>query len=125
MPYALTWEGRGVYVRYHGACSDAEILRAAQETQADRRFDSLRWVINDFLGCTGFSYDPETTRLLAAINAAAAVSNPRIKVAIIVNNEEAKAMFLVYSDPNFSSFPTAVFDDVAAGAEWVGAAPVR
>lgn len=119
MPYQTVWEKGGIYVTYSGQISDAEVARFAEEGQADERFMDLRYVLHDFLKCTGATFSTQRTRELAAIDSAAAVSNPRIKIAVVTDREDVLAMVRAYLEGGFPGFELRVFASVPTARVWL------
>ena len=119
MPYQTIWEKGGIYVAYSGQTSDEEVARFAEEGQADERFMDLRYVLHDFLNCTGATFSTPRMRELAAIDSAAAVSNPRIKIAVVADREDVLAMVLAYLGAGFPGFELRVFATLSAAREWL------
>lgn len=118
MPYQTIWEKHGIYVSYSGQTSDEEVARFAQEGQSDERFTDLHYVLHDFLNCTGASFSTPRIEELSAIDSAAAVSNPRIKIAVVTDREDVLAMVRAYLDTGFPGFALRVFTALAPAREW-------
>jgi hypothetical protein len=119
LPYQTIWERAGIYVTYSGQTSDEEVARFAQEGQADERFMDLRYVLHDFQKCTGATFSTQRIRELAAIDSAAAVSNPRIKIAVVTDREDLLAMVRAYLEARFPGFELRVFASVPAARAWL------
>jgi hypothetical protein len=82
MGYEISWEPpNGVIKRHFGEVIGSEVLAAITKIEGDERFDTLRYVINDFLDCTGLTVSPVEIVEIAAIDNAAAATNPNIRVA--------------------------------------------
>jgi hypothetical protein len=106
-------------VTYSGQTSDQEVARFAREGQADERFMDLRYVLHDFLKCTGATFSTQRTRELSAIDSAAAVSNPRIRIAVVTDREDVLAMVHAYLEAGFPGFELRVFASVPAARAWL------
>ncbi len=125
MPYHATWETRGVYVDYVGETSDTELARLARCVQGDPRYDDLRWLFHDFRECTGTTFSPRNIKMLAATDAAAALSNPRMKVAAVADMQDVIEMLTTYQDTRFGASalrepPLRVFAAVDDARAWLG-----
>lgn len=123
MPYQTIWERGGIYVAYTGQTSDEEVARFAQEGQADERFMDLHYVLHDFLQCTGVTFSAPRLRELSAIDAAAAASNPRIKIAVVTDREDVLEMILCYLDAGFPGFELRVFATLPGARAWLQGNP--
>ncbi len=120
MSYELNWEPRGVVKRFFGLVTSKELLNSSEKTEADLRFDDLRYVINDFLACTEFTTDPGVLEELAAIDSAAAMINPGIKIAVVTTSDTLIAVALQYADSPLNTFPTRIFSTLDEARAWIG-----
>ncbi len=106
MSFELTWQPKGVVKRFFGNVTSDELLGSVIQTEGDYRFDDLRYVINDFTECTGYSISTEIVDSIAAIDSGAALTNPHIKIAVVATNAEMIALAQQYADsPSNSKQP--------------------
>ena len=119
MPYQAIWEESGIYVSYSGQTSDEEVAQFAQQGQSNERFTDIRYVLHDFLRCTGATYSPQQTEELAAIDSAASVSNQKIKIAVVTDREDVIAMVNAYLNAGFDGFALQVFPSVSLANTWL------
>lgn len=120
MAYVNNWEHKGIYRKYDGEITGKDILHAVQEVEADVRFDDIRYVISDFLDISGIRYERKDIVLLASIDRAAAMTNPDIKVAVIINSPEMMDAVKIYTDSLGSPpYPTRTFATLAEARAWV------
>lgn len=119
MPYELIWEPKGVIKRFYGNVSAGELLKAGIDTEADHRFDTYRYVINDFLDCTGIVVSPSVVDEIAAIDLAASASNARIKIAVVATAPEIIAVASQYADSDMNVYPTRIFSTLAEARAWL------
>ena len=49
MAFDLVWEPSGVWRRYSGRLTAADLLASLNQVQIDPRYDTLRYSLNDFL----------------------------------------------------------------------------
>lgn len=122
MTFVIHWETHGVYRKYRGSVDADELLESIQRVEGDARFDALRYVINDCLEVKGIDIPDAKMRLIAAIDSAAALSNPNIRVAVVATDRQIHALTQIYAAMQHP-YPTAVFPDLAAARAWVLAAP--
>ncbi len=121
MSYTLSWEANGVVKLFTGRTSDLEVLASIVEIESDPRFENIRWVINDFLRCTGFEVSKDGVDLMAATDKAASVSNANVKVAVIATDRELVGMAKHYADSPMNVYPTQIFSNRADAHAWLGA----
>ncbi len=122
MPYQITWEPHGVCVRYTGPSSGEEVARFATEAQADSRFDDIRYALHDFTACTGAVFSQPTIEMLAATDAAASVTNRRVRVAVVTDRDDVKAMVDAYLKVGLHPYPLRIFAGVEEARRWLNGA---
>ncbi|MDH3354028.1 MAG: hypothetical protein OEL79_02300 [Chromatiales bacterium] len=66
-----------------------EILESNLEMHGDRRFDEIKYVINDLSQINDFDISTDDITALQTVDRVAEYSNARLKIAIIVSNNEA------------------------------------
>lgn len=115
----LHWEARGVVKRYFGHVSSEQLLEPVISTEADVRFDRLRFVINDFLEAQSVAYTPADIEGIAAHDIGAASVNPDIKVAIVTTLPEVIELVQHYEKASTQAYPTRIFSTMAEARAWV------
>lgn len=121
--YELHWEDRGVVKRYFGQVTSEELLAPVIATEADERFDELRFVINDFLAAESVVFTQADIDAIAAHDMGAAATNPSIKVAVVAVQREVIDLVHRYIDAAARAYPTRIFSTMAEARAWV-AAPI-
>ena len=96
MPYSLKWEERGVHLVFTGHVTGQEIKQAGDAMYGHKGFDAIRYQIFDFTDATDFSISLEDMKEIAAIDASAASTNPKIRQAIVSNSETIDAALAIY-----------------------------
>ena len=86
MPYTTTWTRNGVVWTYSGILTGQEALQSNLEIYGDERFDDLDYQIADFTNVTENQISELHTKKIAYLDRAAAESNSRIKVAIVMED---------------------------------------
>jgi len=119
--YELHWEDRGVVKRYFGQVSSEELLAPVVATEADKRFDTLRFVINDFLEAKSIAFTQADIDLIAAHDMGAAATNPNIKVAVVAAQPEVIDLVQRYMQVAVRAYPTSIFSTMAEARAWVAA----
>jgi len=118
----VVWEGRGVYRRFFGSTSAAEIMRSVIEVESDDRFDNIRYVINDLQDCADIAVDLRAIEEVAAYDHAAALSNPRIRIAVVADRHEVRALVDGYLNAGLSTYPVRMFARLDEARLWLGEA---
>ena len=119
MGYELIWEPRGVIKRFFGPVTGQELYEAGTDTEGDARFEDYRYVINDFLGCTEFSVSDNIIEEIAAVDGAAAILNPNIRIAVVAKSPEILAAVTQYSESSMHPYATGVFSALADARAWL------
>lgn len=121
MNVEIIWEPpQGVVKRHFGHLTGKDVLAANIKIEADPRFDSLRYVINDFLGCTGVSISAPEIEEIAAIDSSAAIINPNIRIAMVATLPEVIVAANAYANDALTIYPTRVFYSMADARAWLG-----
>lgn len=121
MGYELSWESKGLVKRFFGDVTDRQFIDAVIDSESDARFDSLHYVINDFLDVQSFVFTPDDVDYVAAIDKAAAVSNPHIRIAVVTRNPEIIDLSRQYAESPMNVYPTRIFATLAEARAWLGA----
>lgn len=122
MGYEVRWEARGAIKRFFGDVSGTDMIRPVVEIEADPRFDTLKYVINDFLAATSVSARTDDVDYVAAADAGAARTNPDILVAVVTTSPDVIAMTTQYTTSNLDIYPLRLFETVADARGWIEAA---
>ena len=119
MPYELIWEPRGVYWKYSGKLTGAEIIEGSTAIYGDARFDDLDYKLVDFTEMESIDMHEDEVALIAFQHKAAEASNPYIKNAIVIKS----GCDLGYTFAKFfenSSWDVEIFEDIEKANEWAG-----
>jgi hypothetical protein len=124
MSLELNWEPPdGLVKRHFGHVTGAEVLEGNRIAEADARFDMLRYVIDDFTDCNSLDTSRADIEAIAAIDGAASVSNPSIRIAIVATHPEVMAASTAYANSALKSYTTQLFPTVAQARAWLGMVP--
>ncbi len=120
MGFEIIWQSpNGLIKRHFGHVTGSEIFAAVVRIEADSRFDTLRYVINDFSECTSISVAPGEIEEIAAIDHAASMSNPNIRIAIIATQPEVIAQGKAYANDPLTNYKTRVFSSIDEAEPWL------
>lgn len=118
MAYELIWEPRGVVKRFTGKVSDQDMLQSVVDTEADPRFDALRFVINDFLEIQQITTSLQVVEEISIMDAGAAFSNSRIKVAVVTTSVDVINLSTAYINSPLNQYPTQIFSTMVEARSW-------
>ena len=123
MPYDLSWEPGGVVRRYVGDVTVAERGRSFEQICGDVRFDSLHFVITDYLGVTRYEVTHEATEEIAALHVAPLATNPRIAIAAVATDPVVLDAIAHFKALDFVDVPYQVFATEALARAWLATLP--
>ncbi len=123
MGYEIHWKPGGVVRRFFGHVTGSELLAVVVEIQADERFDSLHYVINDFLDVSGFALTPNAIDEISAIDGAAAMTNSRIRVATVATAPAIVATSTQFANSPLNAYLTRIFESMTNAMEWLALPP--
>ncbi len=118
MAYQNVWEKRGIYRKYQGFITGLDLLNAVREVEGDARFDQIRYVINDFSEVTEQAISQQDLEEVAALDYAAAFSNPNIRLAVVATDPSITEMASLYSEFSDSPYPTEIFSEIESARAW-------
>lgn len=119
MPYNITWEPNGVYWTYSGNVTGQEIISTSTSIYGDPRFDSISYKLVDFLNLQSIEMDEKDVEIIAYQHKAAALSNPRIKTALVITpklDKLAKKFLSIFDD---STWKVRIFHDLNTANHWL------
>jgi hypothetical protein len=128
MPYQISWEDRGVSFQYTGLTSDGEVAAAVRHVEADERFDRVRYTIHDFLKCGGATYTIQKVEEIAALDAAAAMSNlgiRKLSIAVITDREDVATMARTYMVSRIHPHTMRIFSSLDEAHAWLRSEGLR
>ena len=113
------WEQAGLLRRFHGVVSLAQIGQSDSEVQASPRFDEIRYLIDDFLGCTNVvDINLSLVDELAAI-ASVAVRHPEFfRHAVVSSLPAVEELAQEFAQSGFGAYPVRHFDQMALARQW-------
>ena len=119
MSYEIIWEPKGAVKRFFGEVTNHDMLQSVIESEGDERFDSLRFVINDFLDCVKFSFDHSVVEDIAIMDRGASQTNPDILIAVVTTAEPVVSATFRYADTPILAYPIQIFSTMAAARTWL------
>jgi hypothetical protein len=119
MPYTLIWEPDGIYKKFTGVVTGAELLRSVNEVAYDMRFAKARYEVSDYLSANSTDFSQDALNEVRAVRIGSFQSNPRIKVAIVTLNPEIQQRIHSTIATRLTLHQTKVFSELADANEWV------
>ena len=119
MAYTTTWTDRGVTWKYSQELTGSEAIESNMSIYGDPRFDELRYQIMDLREVTEYQCHGTEMRRLAHLNAAAARTNSRIRVALVASQGaglEIAQNYLEHTDK--SPWEHRLFETLEAAVAW-------
>jgi hypothetical protein len=113
------WEDRGLVRRFYGHVTFDELAKSAILGQQDSRFDTMRYVINDFRECSSVDVPPHAIEEIAATDAGAAMTNDRIRIATVSSDAAILAISDMYEKAGYSPYPVRNFSTIDAARKWL------
>ena len=120
MPYTLIWEPDGVYKKFTGLVTGAELVHSVNEVAYDMRFAKARYEVSDYLSADSTDFSQDALNEVRAVRIGSFQSNPRIKVAIVTLNTEIQQRIYSTIAARLTLHQTKVFSTVDDANEWVG-----
>lgn len=122
MPLESHWEPKGLHRRFHGVVGAREIKASNDRVYGDRRFDDMRYHVADFLDATEVLLAPKELKIFAALDNAAARTNGRIRLAIVVRDERLVELARIYKrETRGKGWPVEIFGDLESARAWARA----
>lgn len=91
MPYQVMWEPRGVYTRYSGNVTGADMLGNIEDVCRNERFEQHRYHILDFSDATDLSATEREMLISCGVLIGAAFVNHQVLVAAVVTRDNVRA----------------------------------
>lgn len=119
MPYQLHIEPEGVRINWCGHVRGQDMIRFLAHIHGHEAFDGLRYKLHDFSACTGLSFASEEIEEIAALDAAAAYTNPRIRIAIVSGHPRVARGIAHYAQLGLSPFVIRQFASIHNARVWL------
>lgn len=119
MPYELTWEPKGVYARFFGACTIADLVGALERIGGDPRLDELRHAIFDFLAVASHDVDELQIEEAVAHHIGIALTNPRVLLASVSNDGRIREIWRHFAAVNPTPESLGLFETLDEARAWI------
>jgi len=123
MPYKIAWKNRGVIWKFYGTLTEKDAIQANLDIYGDTRFDGLCYYIVDILSVDNFDITSEDLDVASFLDCAATITNPRVFVAIVAENNEAVRVAELYKlGMESSKWKVQIFDSMDDAQRWLSLA---
>lgn len=120
MPHTNTWKPGGLYRKFTGEITGAEILEANFALYDDPKFQNIKYVINDFTEITDHSVETSHTEVYAKTDDLISDTKGELKVALVVNQAAHISLANNYRElMKDTSFECEIFQTVEDARNWV------
>ena len=119
MPYQVIWEPRGVYTRFSGDVTGADMLGNIEDVCRDARFEQHRYHILDFSDATDFAATEREMLINCGVLVGAAFVNHQVLVAAVVTRENVRAALERLHALGVSPYVAKIFPTVAEARKWI------
>ena len=120
MPYSLIWEPDGVYKKFNGVVTGAELLQSVVEVAMDIRFVTAQYEVSDYLDAVSTDFSQDALNEVRAVRIGSFMNNPRIKVAIVTHDTEIQQRIYSTIAARLTLHQTKVFNAIADANTWLG-----
>lgn len=117
MPISLQWEPHGVVRTFSGQIEFDEYMQSIAELQNDLRFDTLRFIVEDFSLATSVRIAASDVDMIIATTIGAAFSNPHIRIAAVAQEPTLRQLISLFSQT--SPYVTQSFERLSDAREWI------
>lgn len=122
MPYSLTWEDRGVYKKFTGVVTSAELVQSVNDVAYDMRFGKALYEVSDYLSADSTAFSQDALNEVRAVRIGSFQRNPKIKVAIVTLDIEIQQRIFSTIAGRMTLHQTKVFSSLSEANAWVGRA---
>jgi len=98
MPYRYEWKDNYFVTKFSGELNLKEIRECDNIHDGHVNFDNLRYSIWDFSEIDSVNLIEHDINIISAIDHASSISNPNLKILLIINNPDFKPLADMYID---------------------------
>jgi len=98
MSYSIEWGQSCVHIKYLGHIISDDILEVRGRLSGDYRYDSIKYVITDFLDITSLTLSERDLKVIVFYHKTSLIWNTNIKLSILCNKGEILEVVLRYID---------------------------
>jgi hypothetical protein len=119
MPYSLIWEPHGVYKKFTGVVSGAELVRSVNEVANHFKFADARYEVSDYLEADATEFSQDALNEVRAVRIGSFSRNPKVRVAIVTLDPDIQQRIFSTIAARLTLHQTKIFSDVADANAWL------
>ena len=120
MTFNITWDKKGVYVKFRGVVTAQDLIDANNYVLSNANFESINYQIFDFLQIDDFKITSHDITIIATMDKSQTESKEVMKIAILTVNNYVKEITSEYDQFMIGSdWETKIFETAEAAKEWV------
>jgi ribulose bisphosphate carboxylase small subunit len=120
MPYSLIWEPHGVYKKFTGPVTSAELVQSVNEVANHIRFSAASYEVSDYLGADSTDFSQDALNEVRAVRIGSFSRNPNVRVAIITLDPQIQKRIFSTIAARLTLHQTRIFTDLADANAWLG-----
>ena len=125
MPYSLIWEPHGVYKKFTGVVTSAELVQSVIEVAHDMRFAGVQYEVSDYLGAERTEFSQDALKEVRAVRIGSFSRNPKTRVAIVTLDTEIQQRIYSTIAARLTMHQTKIFSALADANFWLGRAVIE
>jgi len=120
LPYENKWKDNGLDRVFSSTTSGKEILESNLDLHGDKRFETIKYIINDFSNIIDFNVTDHDINIIATIDNVSAASKDKLKISIVATNKELiKWIHLYLEKMEGSPYECQIFNHYDDALQWV------
>jgi hypothetical protein len=120
VPHSIVWEPEGIFRAFSGIVSGEEILESNLVLYDDVRFESVRYIINNFTEISGHAIEPDHLSAFASTDEMISQLKHEFKIALIVPQDAYVGLARrLCAITNNKLFEYRIFNTVDDARKWV------
>jgi hypothetical protein len=120
MPYSLIWEPYGVYKKFTGLVTGAELVHSVNEVANHIKFSGARYEVSDYLGAEATDFSQDALNEVRAVRIGSFSRNPNVRVAIVTLDDEIQQRIFSTIAARLTLHQTKIFSALADANAWLG-----
>ena len=122
MPHTTYWEEKGMLIEWSGVIEATEVLKSNGAVYGDKRFDSIRYQINDLRNAEYASFTEKEINIISALELQASDWNRYMKMVHVTQDPKLIADIRQYEKKmEASGWEFLICSTVAEARQWVSA----
>jgi len=118
--YRLIWGNSGVRAEFNGVITENDLKAAVSEFHGSSRFDSINYLLIDLTGVDSLNATNLDLLSIGAMDSAAALTKPRVKVALVAIKPSIVDLLLSYEKGiEGSTWLYQSFSEINEAQQWV------